>query len=162
VTANDRPQGPADQGVGTHRDRTAGPVQGDVVRLDPGHLPDLERMANASIERLVAQSPVVRCHHVEGINGAIVCAPHPAAGMMCPDCAEQHAQRHAHTLEHECDRCGQQGPTMHPILASNVVVVSTITTTGKPAIYAGPVVLVCLGVCTSCAAEVDLPTVVAS
>ncbi len=159
----DRPFGRPNVQRGGCPNDTAGPAKGDVVRLEPGLLPDIERLADASIDRLVAQSPrLLRCHHVKAIGGAVACASHPVAGLLCPPCAEQHARRHAHELEHECDRCGQQAPTMHSVMASNVVVVSTITTTGRPAIFAGPVVLVCLGVCTSCAVELGLPTVVAS
>ncbi len=162
MTRSSRPEG-RPGGVGTHRNRTAGPAGIDVVRLEPGRLPDLERLADASIARLVAQSPkLLRCHHVKAIGGAVACASHPVAGLLCIACAEQHARRHAHELEHECDRCGQQAPTMHSVMARNDVVVSTITTARKPAIYAGPVVLVCLGVCEACAVELDLPVVVAS
>ncbi|HEX2574714.1 MAG TPA: hypothetical protein VHK88_00100 [Aquihabitans sp.] len=164
MTRHDRPQKGRPAGVGTHRqDTSEAPDETPIIRLDKGILPDIERIARSVERRLTAQSPaLLRCRHVFGGSAALACAAHPVAGLMCPACAERHSLRHAHKLEHTCDRCHQQGTLMFQLMADAVIGATTITTAGKPARYVGAVVVVCLGVCEACAAEVGLPEEAAS
>ena len=142
---------------------TTGPLLPDVVRLAAGTLPDLERLAQKAIRRLVAQSPeLLRCRHVAAPRAAGACCEHPAAGLMCRACCESHIDRHSHQVEHRCDRCGHQGDAMRSISGVQDLVVVTINTAGQKSLYIGPVTLGCLGLCGPCADDAGLPAEVAS
>ena len=162
MTRHSRPEKGRPSGEGSHRQSTSSSTSPDVVRLAAGVLPDLEHLAGVAVDRLAAQCPLLRCHHVTEGRSAVACIAHPSAGLICVACAERHTDRHAHQLEHRCDRCARQVPALHSVLATRNLVAITSTTAGQKSLYGGPVLLVGRGVCPSCSAELDLPTEVAS
>ncbi len=80
----------------------------------------------------------MRCSHLAAAVAAglagVICAEHPGAGIFCPDCAAAHADRHPREVD-----------TVASIIGQRRLQVTTTTTAGWLALYAGPVLVVCLG-----------------
>lgn len=134
----------------------------DLFRLPPTRLPDLLARTDRAVARLAATEPSVACPHLAAIMRrglcGVVCAEHPGAGILCPDCHVEHAERHTDAVEHTCDRCGDRVDVIRSVVGRASVSITTITTAGRVGRYQGPVVVIALGVCQPCAEAEGLPT----
>ncbi|CAN5829468.1 hypothetical protein BH23ACT2_BH23ACT2_07310 [soil metagenome] len=136
------------------------PPDAQSIRLPEGTLPALERRAAKVKARLEAQSPGLHiCSHIPDGAPALACAAHPAAGVMCPDCAIEHTGRHPHHVEHDCDICRAQGDDMRSIFATINATAVTASTDGRRHLLIGPVTVICLGVCLPCGVAAGLQAV---
>lgn len=73
---------------------------------------NVEQMIRATLEVLRSedQPPHACVHALAPRSGpSFVCAVHPAAGILCRDCAEEHFARHENP--DGCDRCGADRET---------------------------------------------------
>ncbi len=139
---------------------TSVPPDSPSIRLPDGTLPAIERRTARVKARLQAQSPSLHiCSHIPDGAPALACAAHPAAGIMCPECATSHTGRHPHHVEHECDACHGQGDGMRSIFATINVTAITASTDGRRHILIGPVMVICLGVCVPCGDAAGLQAV---
>lgn len=131
-----------------------------MIPVRSAQLPELDARRNRAVRYLEASAPAIACPHLaatvaEGGRG-VICAEHPAAGILCPDCAHAHTRRHPHDVEHLCDVCSTQAATLHSFIGTANVALATLTTAGRFAAYIGPVLVVALGACTPCATAAGL------
>jgi hypothetical protein len=133
-----------------------------LFRLDPSVLPDVVARSHRAVGRLTAGTLPIVCQHVPAhVNttggGAVMCAEHPAAGIMCPACVVDHTARHPWETEHRCDVCGATAGTMRSVVGTENVSLLAQSTAGRVSLYVGPLLVVALGTCVSCADEAGLP-----
>ncbi|MFN8019839.1 MAG: hypothetical protein U0P45_17225 [Acidimicrobiales bacterium] len=132
------------------------------MRLPPtpspvtGRRPDPWPALDAIVARVAAElssPPVLICSHLaDGAPVAVACAQHPAAGLMCGDCALAHTERHAWAVEHVGDGCEADDAEVG--FACPIPTLSGTTATMHPTRGAGFLVgrvrLIGLGFCPSC------------
>jgi hypothetical protein len=134
-----------------------------LTRLDPSALPDVVDRAREAVGRLTASLLPIVCPHVSAhVNttggGAVMCAEHPGAGIMCPACLLEHSARHPWETEHRCDVCGATADSMRSIICTENVSLLVQSTAGRVSTYLGPLLVVALGTCVPCADAAGLPT----
>lgn len=135
----------------------------DLHPINPNAVPEVRAIIRRALVALRSDTAVI-CSHVSTFAAAgiepFVCAVHPAAGIMCGRCVAEHHERHTRETEFGCDVCGQvasEGQTMTSVVARKWITVDTTTTRGVRSLYAGIVMLVCLGTCHPCAKAAGIP-----
>jgi hypothetical protein len=129
------------------------PASGDVG-------PELVRSA---VLDFTGRPPHLACRHVVDGAGAVLCGQHPAAGLLCPRCAQRHVQRHDATEERTCDACRTIAGEMHPGVALVPLAGGRIRdTVGRHRLFAGRLLVIGFGFCPPCHAAtgrqvVDVP-----
>ncbi len=96
--------------------------------------------------------PVQTCPHLMDVaTVAIACSDHPAGGVRCYRCAEDHIAHHSDDLEHTCDQCGRVGPLARTVAMRTIADgVPTHDLNGVDGTLHGTVVVAGLGVCARC------------
>ena len=137
---------PAKQHRGTRR--TDAP---DLIRLDATHAPAVPAAAAAAVRQLLADPTALVCLHAGTGAPVVICAQHPAAGVMCAACLDAHAARHPYDLEHTCDSCGAVTDDIaSACMQFHGVLRIRTTTTARPRMLAGTILVGGLGLCPTC------------
>ena len=106
-----------------------------------------------SVWRDIATGTPFVCHHPT--PALIVCAAHPRLGLMCPECAQSHTERHTHADEFTCDACCAVDDEIYGIaIVRTASGIRCRRTKGKHGLLYGTVVIGALGLCRGCREEV--------
>jgi len=103
------------------------------------------------VSALTAETPPIGCAHVmKGAPERVMCAPHPPAGVMCPECVLEHFAHHPGPPPC-CDLCGAQNVPFG--VGTFDVPLSTFTvmnTHGTMALLGGGVIATGIAACGTC------------
>lgn len=103
--------------------------------------------------RTMQRWPALACWHViEADEEGMICAAHPASGVLCSQCSTEHGDRHTEATDRTCDSCGQVSPWLQP-LVQRVGPVRAQSTSGATRTL-GVVLLGWLGLCRDCLGDV--------
>ena len=96
-------------------------------------------------------STTTACEHIRQGAVPVICAEHPAVGLLCADCMSRHCASHAPDDEFTCNRCGRMRVHLHAFqIGVLLFAVLSRTVHGYGGTYSGPAVVTCLGVCEDC------------
>ena len=124
-----------------------------LIALPPSLHPPLNHRIGAALARVRSDRRLLGCPHLSNAGpAAVVCAEHPAAGLLCASCTDQHVRRHSSDVESCCDVCGDHVSLIHPVIAGSGRPMTLVVrpTSGRRHLYFGDVVVVCLGACLRC------------
>lgn len=118
----------------------------------------LRDTVDTAVRELIRDRPTHICEHLAaGDVRRMLCVHHPASGLLCPDCAAEHARR-GHVDVGTCDLCGAAGVELHhrdPLPVTIAAAAVTHPTWGDRPVTLrdAPVALWGVSACGPCAAE---------
>lgn len=120
-----------------------------------------DQLFQAAVADFTHRAPCLGCTHVvrDGA-GAILCAQHPQAGMLCDRCSARHVRRHDPVEERRCDRCDAVVEGIHPVVGGAALAGGPIRDpVGYHRPFVGRLILTGLGACRACHEQGGRPVV---
>lgn len=105
---------------------------------------------SVALYRFLTTPPRLACRHVVDGEYPLMCAQHPAAGLMCARCINRHTCRHDVAEEKTCDECRQQVDLIAPVAIWLPLVANPMDTKGRHRELRTQVVILAMGWCDPC------------